>query len=245
MIQKGQLPEEKMVRLFLNGRFFSHLLCTPRDLKEFAVGWLFCQEYIDGPDQIDTLGVASCDGSPDISVCLSTPVPSQPSPASLVTPTGCGGGRIESSQYLRDLVPLTSPLTISAGRLPGIMSMMFRELASRGGGPGVHCAALVTGDDPSAWPMGFDVGRHNAVDKAIGAGLLHGVDFGAAILATSGRVSSDMVLKSARAGVPVVTSQRSVTTLAAEIAAAAGIAVVGRLNRPDRVVLGRVDRITP
>jgi len=69
------------------------------------------------------------------------------------------------------------------------------------------------------------------------------IDFGSSILATSGRISSDMVLKAVAAGVPVLASQRSVTTLAVEIAEAAGIALVGRLSKPDRIILGQKDRI--
>jgi FdhD protein len=82
------------------------------------------------------------------------------------------------------------------------------------------------------------------VDKAIGAALMGGADFGCSVLATSGRISSDMVLKASRAGVPVVLSPRSVTTMAADLADRADIVIVGRLSKPDRLITGNKKRIT-
>ena len=89
----------------------------------------------------------------------------------------------------------------------------------------------------------YDIGRHNAVDKVIGSGLLHDVDFSNMVLAASGRISSDMVLKATRAGIPVMISPRSVTTMAADIASRANIAIAGRMAKQNKVYAGNVERI--
>jgi len=85
------------------------------------------------------------------------------------------------------------------------------------------------GDEPSALLFACeDIGRHNALDKAIGWGLMNGIDFAGCVLAATGRVSSEMVAKAARAGVRVVASLSVPTDLALGLAHAAGIAIVGR-----------------
>jgi len=240
--KQKSLPQEQLLGLFINGRFFSHILCTPVDVKELTIGWLFTQGYIAGTDDINSLGV--CDGVTDISVSLRTGFPSQPPKYRPVATTGCAGGQVNPAEYFKDMEKLTSSLKVSGSCLPAVMSAMFRDLASRGSMSGMHCASLASGNNFTDLLVGHDVGRHNAVDKVIGAGLLRGIDFGSAVLATSGRVSSDMVLKAMSVGVPVIVSQRSVTTLAAAIAESVGIAIVGRLNKPDRIILGQTDRIT-
>ena len=211
-------------------------------MKELATGWLFTQGYLSDPNDINTLVV--CDDMTDITVQLKGELPSRSSAYHSVTTSGCGGGEVDSLQYFKDINRVTTPLTAKGSCFPEVLSAMFRELTALNSGPGIHCACLARGESFADLLLGYDIGRHNAVDKAIGAGLLADVDFGSTILATSGRVSSDMLLKAAVAGIPIIASQRSVTTLAAQLAASAGIAIVGRLSKPDRVVLGQTDRIT-
>jgi FdhD protein len=97
---------------------------------------------------------------------------------------------------------------------------------------GLHCAALV-GDDGAVLAAAEDVGRHNAVDKAVGALVRAGrLGEGAsgeppAVLAVSGRAGFEIVQKAAAAGVPVVASVSAPTSLAVDLAEAAGIALAG------------------
>jgi FdhD protein len=99
---------------------------------------------------------------------------------------------------------------------------------------GIHAAALTDGS--RVLFLSEDIGRHNAVDKVIGRGLLAGVSFGSTQLITTGRISSDIVMKTARAGIPVVISLSVATSLAADLARAAGILLVGRGALPEPVI---------
>jgi FdhD protein len=72
-----------------------------------------------------------------------------------------------------------------------------------------------------------DVGRHNAVDKAIGYALTKGIDFAQVFLASTGRISSEIVYKCAMANIPLVISRGAVTSLAIEVAKKAGLTVIG------------------
>jgi FdhD protein len=108
----------------------------------------------------------------------------------------------------------------------------------------MHCAGLCGISDSDTIAVSCDIGRHNAVDKVIGRGMLEGRDFTACVLVTSGRISSDMMFKAIRAQIPIVASQHSVTSMAVELADLAGIALIGRLRRQKHDLYGRVDRIT-
>ncbi|MEM3725795.1 MAG: formate dehydrogenase accessory sulfurtransferase FdhD, partial [Candidatus Bathyarchaeia archaeon] len=109
---------------------------------------------------------------------------------------------------------------------------------------GVHAAALYKSDG-TLLAFAEDVGRHNAVDKAIGIGALSKVNFAECFLAISGRLTGDMVLKAAKAGLPIVASLSAALDSGIEIAKNANITLIGfvrgrRMNvytTPERVSL--------
>jgi len=100
--------------------------------------------------------------------------------------------------------------------------------------------------------IGFaeDVGRHNAVDKAVGEALLKGADFSKLILACTGRLSSEMVLKAIRLNIPVLASIAAPTDAGISLARKAGLTLIGfvrgrRMNiysMPERVVMNSCQR---
>jgi FdhD protein len=94
----------------------------------------------------------------------------------------------------------------------------------------VHGCALFHGAD--LWVVCEDVGRHNAVDTLAGWMALHGVAGGDKLLYTTGRLTSEMVIKAAQMGVPIVVSRNGVTAMGHEMAQRLGMALFGRaVNR--------------
>lgn len=242
MLQYPRMPSEVLIQLHLNGRFFSRILCSPVDVRQLVVGWLFTHRLIENTDEIHALGV--CEDLNDVRVELGDVCLQRLDDYRPVTTSGCSGGEVASQDYLGQIRKVISSACVDMSVIPGFMSAMFTRLRETCPSGGMHCASLIPIDNHSEMLTGCDIGRHNAVDKVIGAALLGGVDFGSSLLATSGRISSDMVLKAARAGVPVLLSPRSVTTMAADLADRADIAIVGRLSKSDRLITGNKKRIT-
>jgi len=243
LVKPDTLPQESLVSLVINGAPFTHILCTPFRIKELVIGWLFTQHIIDGPDDIISLGV--CDDLSEANVRLKKNISPATRNIQTVTTSGCSGGSAVLDVYLKDTKKVNSRLTIEKKQLPKIISAMYRQVSLESQSGGIHCAGLVRFDESFDTILTTnDIGRHNAVDKVIGLGLLKEFDFANSVIATSGRISSDMTFKAARAGIPVIISQRSVTSMAADIARATAIAVVGRLSKPDQIIAGNVKRIT-
>lgn len=237
-------PAEILVQIVVNDRPMAQLLCSPNDLQALAYGWLFTQGVIDLPGEITSL--RACHESGVIRVGLRHDREARIEGFRTVLSSGCGGGVINMERYLSVLPELSSDFSAEHAAMESIMTETydrFRNPSARW--EGTHCAAISHTDESAKMLMASDIGRHNAVDKVIGMGLLADWDFGRSILATSGRLSSDMVLKAHRAGVPIVISQHSVTSMAIEIARAARIALVSRFGRRDEDVFGERRRIIP
>jgi FdhD protein len=106
----------------------------------------------------------------------------------------------------------------------------------------VHAAGLFdpTGD---SLVLAEDIGRHNAVDKVLGAALLRGLPLSDKVLLTTGRASHELVVKALRLGVPVAGSLSAPTSLALELAQQGRCTLVGRLRRERFVVYTCPERI--
>ena len=107
---------------------------------------------------------------------------------------------------------------------------------------GIHSAALCT-------PEGVvyfceDIGRHNAVDKIIGLCLKNSVTIEDKILVTSGRISSEILVKTAKLGIPILISRAAPTTLSIELADKLGITLIGFVRGRRFNVYCHTDRVT-
>ena len=219
------VPEEAPIRFFYNGRDAVILLCTPRELKELAVGWLFAERFIRRIDEITALEV--CEELDAVAVQATPDRWEESSQRRRAFTSGCGGG-VTALVLPDDLV-----VPVNTGPAPNcslVKAMLAGAVQYKRTG-GIHCAALT--DGKSILIQSEDIGRHNAVDKVIGRGLLEGVLFSETHLLTTGRVSSDMVIKAVRAGIPAVISVSVPTSLAVEIAARAGLLLIGRAARSE------------
>jgi FdhD protein len=232
------LCEEASVEFNVNGKKYLTFMCTPQGLKELAAGQLYSSGLIKSLKDIYAL--AACDDMRKISVQIAGNIDEGGLQLSNVLASSCGSGS-HFSEKLFEKPKNESTYRVSLSKLKELAIEMFSkaELYKKHGG--VHCAALLSGREILA--LSEDVGRHNAVDKVIGKGVFLGADFKSSIIMTTGRISTDMMLKAVNAGTPIVASRSIPTTMAYEIAEKLGITIVGRIVSKEPVIYTCKERI--
>jgi FdhD protein len=145
-----------------------------------------------------------------------------------VLASGCGA----VSTFLAD--PATVAPQAARGPVPELerLRILFKALFARGerykDTGGIHAAALVDSTDSSLLAHAEDIGRHNAVDKVLGAALLSRRPIQGLGLLVTGRISAELAFKAARAGLAYVATPSVPSTLAVEIARRSGMVLIGR-----------------
>jgi FdhD protein len=154
----------------------------------------------------------------------------------------CGRAQLESLAEM-GVEPITDGVSITAAMLyslPERMRAAQRVFASTGG---LHAAALFT-PDGEAIAVREDVGRHNAVDKIVGWGLMEGrLPFSGCVLMVSGRAGYEILQKSAVARIPIVCSVSAPSSLAVDLAREFGITLAGFVRDKRANVYGAPQRI--
>jgi FdhD protein len=106
----------------------------------------------------------------------------------------------------------------------------------------VHSAGLfLNGKDTIC--IAEDLGRHNALDKVIGAGLLQNIDFRRTLAASTGRQPSEMILKCRNAGIPIIATKGVPTALAVDIAKETGITIAGLVRGDTMIIYSHWERV--
>ena len=212
-----QLSDEIVIEhhlsLFYESKPFIRLICTPENLEALIIGHLYTEGFIDRPADIRSLSL-----SPDGTLAsISFRRPAEQTAEIPVRGTACGSKVQISSESLRrrELRPLT-PIAWDAQHILQCTETLLQQnrIFARTGG--VHSCVLEY--EGRLLDICEDLGRHNAIDKAVGLALQQGVDLSKCILYTSGRVPSDMIEKVVRSGIPVAVSHSAVTQSAVELA---------------------------
>ena len=241
MKNKEQIPQESLVRIFMNGDFLSALLCTPRDVRELVVGWLFNEGYVQSIEDIGSL--AACENMRDIHVQVPNPRPVEQDRDQMIRTSACMGGEISISQFSRDAQRLNEGPVVSLAHLKSLMKKTLTLASSYKETGGIHCAGIASATEQRILAVFEDVGRHNPFDKVIGRMLLTKLTPEEKVLLTSGRISSEMALKAAHSRIPVVATITTGTDLAVRIAEDAGITLVVRALSASPLVLCGEQRI--
>ncbi len=225
----AEVAEEIPVALIYNGVPHVVMMCTPADIEDFALGFSVTEEIVSAAG--DVRKIAPVRYSQGIEIELTIPPGAAEALAgrgrSLVGRTGCGlcgvttiGDALRTGRPRVASRSLTrAALFAAAAELPGLQ----RYNSSTGS---VHAAAWVARDGVIAI-VREDVGRHNALDKLIGAMLRGGSDPAAGFALVTSRASYELVQKCAVAGIGILAAISRPTGLAVRMAEAAGITLVG------------------
>lgn len=219
----GKLPDEMPLALFVNGQELVSILCTPEKLNCLVIGYLRSEGFINSLDEISMMRV--CLDESLAEVTLNHPLPAT-SPKRILT-TGCGSG--VSFDLGENVKPLTSSRCVSPAQILSSIRSLQRKPKNEGESgnirKGLHVSALSDGDKIIV--QAEDIGRHNTLDKIWGECMLRKMPTEDMLLLTTGRISSEMLSKAAKMGVPVVASINSATKRAVSLGADLGITIVG------------------
>ena len=241
------VAEEVAIAMSYGGSTHAVMMATPADLDDFAVGFSMAEGIIRCPEEI--LAVEPIDAGDGIDVQVTLKDATAEALTSrrrrMAGPVGCGLCGIESIEQATREVPhirdcnfkFSGAEIAEAMRLLGDGQKLNRETRA------VHGAGFyLPGEGLVA--IREDVGRHNALDKLVGAVLLGGWEPTAGIVVVTSRLSVEMVQKAAILGSPVLAAISAPTTLAIQTAKAAGMTLIGIARDDDFDVFTRADRLT-
>ena len=209
------------------------LLCTPYDTRALAVGFAFSEGIISGLDDMKML--YHCEDTPGvIRMAVADPARAQGPERNLIVTSSCGmcGSREAVERFLSETSAVGQSLYVTTSLLMSTVQDMRTQqrLFSQTGG--THAAAIFSGGGEII-SFSEDIGRHNALDKAIGKCLLAGIPTAGCGVVLSGRVSFELVAKSARAGLELVAAVSAPSSLAIDAAQRSNITLCGFV-RDDR-----------
>lgn len=239
------LAEEIPVALELNGISHAVMLATPLDLEDFALGFAISEGIVDTPKEVFDIQVETgCDGiTVKLEIAAGCFARLKEMRRNLTGRTGCGLCGTESlARAIRPLRPLAQPRTLDAEAVRRALTGLRRHQALQQVTGATHAAAWCD-DSGELRLLREDVGRHNALDKLIGAALAsHPAERDGFVVVTS-RASMEMVQKTVTAGFSTLVAISAPTRLAVDLAQQAGLCLIG-FARPERwVAYSHAERI--
>ena len=235
--------EEYPLTMYLNGAELATMVCSPTGFDELAAGFLLGEGLVRQPSDLLEVRVNEEEGSLFIMTARGTSQHNGAGRRHITSGAGKSGTHFRFINAAREIPPNHSPALFAPPHLLEMIDQLQQRSATFVRTGGVHSAALADNDGMIC--MFEDIGRHNAVDKVLGYAFLNRIPSQDKILLLSGRIASEILLKAARAGIPLVLSRSAPTGLTIDLAEELNITVVGfargkRLSiytHPKRVLL--------
>lgn len=231
---RDQLAEEVPVAVHVDGAAFAVMMLSPSDLEDFAYGFALTERGI-APGDIVGVRVRELLEGVELDISTRHPAP-LPAPArAMPGRSGCG---MCGSRELEDVVRAPNPVAPGLAPAAGVLEAALAALPSHqplnAATGAVHAAAWCDADG-RVLLVREDVGRHNALDKLIGALLRQGVAPTDGFVLVTSRASYEMVTKAARAGMGTLVALSAPTALAVDLAQSCGLTLIA-FARPTRHV---------
>lgn len=239
------VAEEVPVALIYNGIRHVVMLMTPADLEDFAVGFSLTERIVAGLGDVLSIDVVPLEVGFEIRIgILAERMPALlQRRRNMESRSGCGLCGLESiDQALQSLQPITSALTTTPFALHRALDALPLQQPMNAATGAVHAAAWVLPNGRIEL-VREDVGRHNALDKLIGAVARRHWLFCDGFLVVTSRASAEMAQKAAVVGIPLLAAISAPTGLAIRIAAEAGLTLVGFARPQQHVIYTRPERL--
>ena len=239
------VAEEKPLHIFLNRTRYVTVFCSPSNLKELAVGHVISEGVVKSMAEIEAVDLKEKEGVCRINLRADVKIEERLKLSqhfSRVIFSACGSNT--PYQPSLGLGKIKSELKVKVETVSNCVNRLnfIAETFRKTGG--VHAAAIFN-KEGTLITFAEDIGRHNAVDKVIGACAMKGLELGECFVALSGRLTGDIVQKAARVGLPIVASLAAAIDSGIRIAVDANLTLVGfvrgkRMNIytcPSRILL--------
>ncbi|MEA2788371.1 MAG: FdhD protein [Acetobacteraceae bacterium] len=241
------VPRETPIALTYNRSTHAVMLATPADLEDFAIGFSLSEGIIEATADIQDLDIVTVTDGIECRMDLDADRLNalRLRQRRLAGPSGCGLCGLDSLAAVIRPTPSSVPAgrEFSPAMVQDAMRSMHPAQTLNAATYSVHAAAFWT-PEQGLVALREDVGRHNALDKLSGALARMRAAPAAGLILLSSRVSVEMVQKAAALGAPVIVAISAPTSLAIELADAAGITLIGVARSDGFEVFTHLDRIT-
>ncbi len=246
--QKVAIPAERALTVYVDKRELVTLMTLGAHPELLVLGYLRNQRLVREVGDIASITVDWDVGAAAVKTRHGIADIEEKTAKRVVT-TGCGQGSVFGGLMDEvDQIVLPDHAQITQGQLYGLVNTIrLKETTYKSAGS-VHACALfaMTAGDPEMLLFVEDVGRHNAIDTIAGwMWLQEDAAMGAAdkVFYTTGRLTSEMVIKSAQMGVPVVVSRSGITQMGHQVAQAVGLCAIGRATNKRFVCYSSAQRL--
>jgi len=242
-----QVAEEMPVALVYHEVPHVVMLATPADLEDYATGFTLSEALVERPDEIRGIEVRPGAASVDVHITVAWERFTQllQRRRNLTGRTGCGLCGAETAEdAIREPPKAPRGVEVTTADLHAAIEQLggLQPINARTGS--VHAAAWVVPGQGTR-VVREDVGRHNALDKTIGALIRSGTDLAAGYMLITSRASYEMVQKCATVGIPFLAALSAPTAFAVRLAERTGVTLVAFARRDQHVVYAHPQRLKP
>ncbi len=222
---EDMVVKESPITIFLNDQELVTLLCSPTNLRYLVAGFLCSEGLIKTRGDIEEILVDDRRGVVRVQTKEDKELATESIFKRFIT-SGCGrGASFYNAADVQGQARIESQVAISALEVFSLVEEFQQYSKIYRITHGVHSAALC--DVKSILVFADDIGRHNAIDKIFGQCLLEDIPTNDRIILTSGRISSEILLKVAKRNIPVIISKSAPTHLGVRLADDLGITLIG------------------
>ena len=221
------ITREQPLTIILNNQELVTLLCSPADLKYLAIGFLASEGLLKSKENIKKVLVDDARGLVRVEIEGDNKDAGELIFKRLIT-SGCGRGASFYSAADSTSQKVVSQVKISADEVFALVNEFQHNSQLYLTTHGVHSAALC--DRKSILVFSEDIGRHNAIDKIFGKCLLEDISTADRVIITSGRITSEILHKVAKRGIPIIVSISAPTNLGVKIAESLGITLIASVR---------------
>ena len=229
-----QVPEEQAIAITYNGSTHAVMMASPSDFEDFAIGFSLTERIIRAPEDVRSLEIVAFGSGIEARLWIDDERAKRLSQRrrALAGPTGCGLCGVDSlSEALPEIAEIpASDLKVTPAEIMLAINALSEKQPLFAETHAVHAAGFWM-PEKGLVAAREDLGRHNAMDKLVGALKRQNVDVRSGIATITSRISVEIVQKAAILGVPILVAVSAPTSLAIKTAEKAGLTLIGVARR--------------